>query len=75
MTTSAIVSAIISFLGLVLPYLKDWSEGKPQKEAEDAIQRMRKALAKGDGADVAAIAADQHDRVRLALQGKQNRGG
>jgi hypothetical protein len=68
---------ILAIIAAILPFVFDWlddirkEKAKGLGDAEDNIQRARKALAKDDALGFAAVAADQHDRVRLATAGSR----
>jgi hypothetical protein len=72
--TTSLTTAILSLLAYLLPLIvegvKGWQGQQKGADHEKNVQDYRKALGKGDPADLGARHADQHDRVLAALRGR-----
>ena len=70
---AAIVSALLSLAAYLLPLvvegLKAYSEKQKGGNADANIQEYREALAKNNIDRIAALDADQHDRVLAEIRG------
>lgn len=71
--SAAVVSALLSLAAYLLPLivdgLKAYSEKQKGGNSDANIQAYREALAKNDAGRIAALDADQHDRVLAEIRG------